>query len=205
MSDSKTDLVTQAANGDEAALAKLLRKFGPQVRRRLNISATWQAALDPADVMQVTYMEACLRIRQLKSRTTAGFVGWLTRIANNNLLDAIRELECGKRPNPRQRVQPRTLQESRVMFLETITRSTATASHRAALDEWGGLLNTAIDQLPESYRTVVRLYDLAGKTVSEVADTIGRSPAAVYMLRSRAHDRLRDLLGSQSKFFSDSA
>ena len=52
--------------------------------------------------------------------------------------------------------------------------------------------------------TVVRLYDIEGRSGPEVATTMGRSRGAVVMLRARAHDRLAELLGSGSKFFSDS-
>jgi len=203
--DSDKDLVKRATEGDESALAMLLTRFGPQVRRKLTVSPTWQSVIDPADVMQVTYMEACLRIRQLKSQEPEAFLTWLTRMAENNLRDAIRELECAKRPSPRQRVQPMSQEESAVMLLEAMGCTTATASRHAAARESVGLLDEAIDQLPESYRSVVRLFDLECKSVQEVSEAIGRSPAAVYMLRIRAHDRLRELLGSQSKFFSDRA
>ena len=38
-----------------------------------------------------------------------------------------------------------------------------------------------------------------------VAATLERSVGAVHMLRARAHDRLRELLGSESRFSSDKA
>jgi DNA-directed RNA polymerase specialized sigma24 family protein len=40
--------------------------------------------------------------------------------------------------------------------------------------------------------------------VEEVAKGLGRSKGAVHMLRARAYDRLKELLGSTSLFFSDS-
>ena len=51
----------------------------------------------------------------------------------------------------------------------------------------------------------MRLYDLECQPPQQVAEALGRSVGAVHMLRARAHDRLRELLGSASKFFSDSA
>ncbi|HEY3242379.1 MAG TPA: sigma-70 family RNA polymerase sigma factor, partial [Phycisphaerae bacterium] len=60
----------------------------------------------------------------------------------------------------------------------------------------------AIGKLPADYAKVVRMYDLEGRSVAEVAAAVGRSEGAVYMLRSRAHDRLRELLASASRFMS---
>ncbi|MCK4660113.1 MAG: hypothetical protein KAV82_11380 [Phycisphaerae bacterium] len=105
MSDEERQLVEGAVDGNADALDVLLREYGPQVRRRLSISSAWQGTLDGADVMQVTYMEAFLRIGQFAGRTPETFVAWLTRIAENNLRDAIKELERAKRPDPRRRVR----------------------------------------------------------------------------------------------------
>jgi RNA polymerase sigma factor (sigma-70 family) len=63
----------------------------------------------------------------------------------------------------------------------------------------------ALRQLPPDYEKVIRLYDLAGKSPAEVAQEMGRSQGAVFMLRARAHDRLREVLGSSSQFFSTPA
>ena len=59
------------------------------------------------------------------------------------------------------------------------------------------MLKAAIDQLPKDYRRVVQLYDLDGLAAAEVARQMDRSDGAVYMLRARAVDRLRELLLSR--------
>jgi len=62
MSGSDDALLEKAARADAEALSTLLKRYGPQVRRELNISEQWRSVLDPDDVMQVTYVEAFLRI-----------------------------------------------------------------------------------------------------------------------------------------------
>ena len=67
------------------------------------------------------------------------------------------------------------------------------------------MLEQALRKLPQTYRHVVRMYDLEGQSIEQVAETLDRSQGAVYMLRARAHDRLRHVLGATTKFFSDTA
>lgn len=202
---SDDELLARAVDGDANALSALLEEYGPQVRRKLVIGPPWRGLLDAADVMQVTYMEAFLRIGQLASRKIAGFVAWLTRIAERNLRDAIKELTRDKRPDPRRRVTPQPQDDSYAALLDAVGFTTHTASRDAVANEAEHLLEAAIARLPETYRKVVRACDLEDQSADEVARELGRSPGAVYMLRARAHDRLHELLGSTSKFFSDHA
>ena len=77
------ELVVAAVAGDEGALTALLERFGVAVRQELSIASKWQAQIDRDDVMQVTYLEAFLQIRNLKRPTTTGFVAWLRCIADH--------------------------------------------------------------------------------------------------------------------------
>lgn len=192
-------------HGDADALTALLREFGPPIRRELSISDKWRAGLDAADVMQVTYLEVFLRIGQLKTREPGVFAAWLKRIAENNLRDAIRQLKRLKRPDPRRRVDPASYEKSQIALLEQLDCSATSPSRQAAARESLAMLTQAMERLPETYQKVVRLYDLECQPPRQVAEALGRSVGAVHMLRARAHDRLRELLGSASRFFSDSA
>ena len=66
--------------------------------------------------------------------------------------------------------------------------------HLKALAEEVVRMRAAIARLPKSYRVVVEEMDLAEVPVQEMAARLGKSAGAVHMLRSRAHDRLRELL-----------
>lgn len=63
-------------------------------------------------------------------------------------------------------------------------------------------LERMLSRLPADYERVIRMYDLEGRGIEEVASELGRSSGAIYMLRARAHERLAGLLGSESRFFS---
>jgi len=196
-----------AAGGDAAALRTLLQRYGPRVGGEIEsqIGARWQSLLDAEGVMQVTYLEAFLQAGQLEGRDSGAFTGWLRRIANNTLRDAIRELSRAKRPESGQRLSPPVGEDSYVALVELLGHTTTTPSRHAAQAELGQTVNRTLDRLPPDYQTVIRLYDLEGQPIQQVADTMQRSPGAVHMMRARAHDQLRTLLGAEASFFSNPA
>jgi len=198
-------LLERAGSGDRQALADLLAAIGPQVRARLvgRIAPGYRSVLEEDDVMQVTYLEAVLDIEKFVGGGVAGFVAWLTRMAEHNLLDATRALSSAKRPDPRRKVgPPPSYQDSVIGLMDMLGATSQTPSRDAARLEAGAWLERALKQLPPDYERVIRLYDLAGKDPAIVAAEMGRSQGAVFMLRARAHDRLKQILGSASKFFS---
>ena len=205
MAESVKIQLDAAARGDTDALSALLKRFGPEVRRQLSISGRWQAALDVDDVMQVTYLEAFVRIREHSFDGQASFASWLRRVAENNLRDAIRALERLKRPPPSKRVAAMTYDDSAEHLIEQLGVTTTTPSRYAAAGELSEKLDAVLEALPEDYAQAVRLYDLEHKSIDETAEHLGRSRGAVHMLRARAHERLRELLGPESAFFSTGA
>ncbi|GAB4383204.1 MAG: sigma-70 family RNA polymerase sigma factor [Phycisphaerales bacterium] len=200
----ESQLVSRAVAGDEDALCELLRTFGPIVRDRVKnrIGQQWRSSVDEDDVMQVTYLEAFLLINQFQTRGPGSFLAWLSHIAENNLRDAVRGLQAAKRPDPRRRVQPQG-SDSFVALVEMLGCTDSTPSRHAARDESAELIKAALGTLPPDYERVVQLYDLEGLSAAEVAEKLGRSAGAIYMLRARAHERLREALGSSSRFFTD--
>lgn len=205
MAEPQESLLVSAAKGDTGALTTLLNYAGPQVRNQIQISNRWRSALDVDDVMQVTYLEAFLRIADFKPNGLPSFVSWLRRIAENNLRDAVRSLERLKRPPPQRRVQSPTSDESAVVLVELLGVTTTTPSRAMAAGELRSKLESTLDLLPDDYGKAVRLYDLEHRTIEETAAALGRSAGAVHMLRARAHDRMRELLEAEPAFFSAQA
>jgi RNA polymerase sigma-70 factor (subfamily 1) len=204
MPDPADQLVEKAASGDEDAMSLLLGQHSNEVRNHIkhSIGKHWQSSLDEDDVMQVTFIESFSHIHVLQNRTIAGFTAWLRRIADNNLRDAIRALEADKRPDPRKRAQSARASSTSAAFIEMLGATNTTPSRVMARDEADSAMERALKELPPDYATVIKMYDLQGHTVEEVAATLKKSHGAVYMIRARAHDRLRDLMGSPSQFFS---
>lgn len=203
--DPLEELTRRATSGDQAALVALLERVDPQLRARLRgkIAAKWQSVLELDDVLQVTYAEAFLKIGGFEARGETTIVDWLTRIAENNIRDAVKGLGRQKRPDPGRRVisQDAPGEQARSL-LGVLSGGDPTASRVFGAEEAARLLRQAIAELPREYAEVVRLFDIEQRSPAEVAERIGRSRGAMYMLRARAHDRLRDTLGRESAFFS---
>lgn len=205
MIESEDKLIEQAIGGDMSALTSLLEHHCGAVRATLHIDQKWASVLDPDDVLQVTFLEAFLQIGKFQPGSTGAFLGWLNRIAQNNLRDAIRELSAIKRPSPALRVGAGGQQDSASILLANLGMTTTTPSQSAASAEIRAAINKAIALLPPDYGEVVKLYDLEGKAISDVAAAMGRSTGAVHMLRTRAHEHLKEILGSDTEFFSQCA
>lgn len=195
----------RARRGDVDVLTALLEEVGPQVRNELDIAPKWQSALDLDDVMQVTYLEAYLRIGQFAGDTREVLKAWMRQIARNNINAAIRGLSRKKRPPPEKRIVPASDNQSYVDLCGLIGITTTTPSRAASRREAKVLIENALERLPEDYATAIRLFDLEGRAGPEAAQHLQRSRGAAFMLLARARDRLRELLGSERQFFSDPA
>jgi len=175
------------------------------VEGSLSVASEWRSVLEPADVMQVTYLEAFLEVKRYDPDRAPPFRAWLQRIAENNLRDAIRGLRRRKRPQPSNRVDAPADVDSTWELYAHLGVTTTTPSRYATARERMEHLNAALEALPEDYGQTVRLYDLQGLPIAEVAQRMKRSAGAVHMLRARAHERLRELLGGKAGMFGTSA
>jgi RNA polymerase sigma-70 factor, ECF subfamily len=217
--------LAQARAGDSASMARVLMIAEPAVRAdaERDFPRRHSGVLSVDDVVQQTFVDSCRDIASFRGETTGELVAWSRAIARQNLRDAVRLLDAAKRGGPGRFARGassggssagtsvtggRTNVERAVALRESsiaLARELAGArgpSTSAATDEAAHLLTAAIRLLPEVYRVVVEGFDLAGRTMEDVATQIGRSVGAAYMIRARAHRLLRDALGSSSRFFS---
>ena len=201
MSDSRNDQLKKAIEGDRASFEALLAEVGAEVRATLSIAEKWRSVLEADDVMQVTYMEAFMRIDRFCGDDIGAFRAWLRQIAQNNLRDAIKGLERDKRPPPGKRVQP-AADKSYVALYDLIGTISGTPSKVAAANEVQNHIEAALANLPPDYAKVIRLFDLEGLSGPEVGKALGRSRGAAFMLLARARERLADVIGNESQFFS---
>ena len=199
VAEKQEELIARAAGGDREALSTLLAGCAAGLRVHLagRIGRRWRSVLDIDDVLQVTYIEAFLRMGRFKPGENGAFCAWIRRIAENNLRDAIKELGRARRSPGAAPAQPASGDDSWAS-LSCVLTGASTPSQHIMREELVDALRVAMEKLPADYRRVVQLCDLEGRPLGEVAAKLGRSEGAIYMLRARAYDRLKELLGSKS-------
>lgn len=207
MALNNDQLLARAITGDRDSLAQLLKAMTPTLRPRIlpQIGRAWRSMIDTDDVLQVTFLEVFLDVGRCRPSSFAEFEGWVERIAVNNLKDAIRGLTRKKRPDPRQRVSREAGPDSYSALLELAGGDSTTPSRAVRSDELQSIVRSALARLPSDYRAVLELYDVQGKTAQDVGRIMGRSAAAIFMIRGRALKRLHSLLSTSSAFFSSGA
>ncbi len=163
---------------DQAALA---REFEAQRPRLLRLAyATTGSLAEAEDCVQ----EAWLRLQRTADRDAiADLRAWLTTAVSRLALDAL-----GSARARRERAAGPWLPEPVVVPLQ----AGADPADRVTLDESVSMaLLVVLHTLSPAGRTAFLLHDVFGLSFDEVAEVVGRSPAAVRQLASRARRHVR--------------
>lgn len=187
---SDAELLRLAREGDPAAFRILIRRHDRYLYRIAR-----SVLLDDheaEDVVQETYVRAFTRL--VDFRGDASLSTWLTRIALNEALQRYRQrrrivsldiLDSASGPPVAQiRQSP--------MIAPDQDPERATAQHQIRT-----LLERAIDDLPEAFRTVFVMRDIEEASTEETASVLGIRPPTVKTRLHRARRMLREALGEQ--------
>ena len=188
--DHKTQhLVSLAKEGDQSAIDQLCRIYGERIRRiiRLRIDRKLRPKIDSVDVVQDALILALAGLKNFTYRNEGDFLRWLSKIAQNRLLDVLDKFYADKRDIRREipfkREENSTEGGSFGVAgpLQTTTPSVL-LSRKEQLDR----LERAIDDLKPEYREVIFLSRIERLSHEEIAARVGKSKGAVAMLLSRA-------------------
>jgi RNA polymerase sigma-70 factor, ECF subfamily len=198
-------LVAAAVAGDRVALERLLLAHYDQLARRVaaRLPARLQATQAVEDILQITFSQAFCDIGRFQPRSDASFGNWLARIAENRLLDAIKQHDAPKRGGDLRRVADAGRDESRILSLwDWIAVNDTSPSSVIAREEALHALNVALAALPPDQREAIRLKHLEGKSVEETAAAMGRTPDAVRGLIHRGKQQIQEAMGRASRWIS---
>src|SRR5262249_39777789 len=80
-------LLAQAAHGDSAAMGQLFDHYRPRLRLMvgLRLDRRLQGRLDPSDVLQEAYLDACKRIDEYAHKASMPFFIWLRLLTAEKL------------------------------------------------------------------------------------------------------------------------
>jgi RNA polymerase sigma-70 factor (ECF subfamily) len=180
-------LVAQVRAGDEEASAALVRQYGG---RMLAVARRFlRCKEDQADAVQDAFLAAFRWLHKFEGNSSLGT--WLHRIVVNACL---KKLEA----------QSRSLAVPIDDLLPTFDE---TGHHTRPVRSWEGpalsqlareetriQVRACIDQLPDSYRTVLLLRDIEELDTEQTAQQLAITPGAVKTRLHRARQALRTLL-----------
>ena len=193
------DLIQRAQAGDQTAVAALLKRQEPFLRRVLQdrIPGRHAAKLGVDDILQTTFLAAVLNLSTYNPSEGA-FESWIARIANNDLIEAIRGLDALKRGGKIGHVTSGGADGED--FIEQLVGLMTSPTKKVARAEFMECVTAALESLPEVYQQVFRWRHVENASVEAIAGRMGRSEGAVFMLLRRAQEALRERLGSASRF-----
>jgi len=193
-----------AAQGDRLALERLLLAHYDEIARRIQpkLPARLQSTQAVEDILQQTFMQAFRDIGRFQPQAGATFGDWLARIAENRLLDAIKQHDRQKRGGDLVRVEANPNDSCLLPLLEWIAGDDPHPSSQAARAEALHALNVAIAGLEPDQRDAIRLRLIEGLSLEETAERMQRTTAAVRGLVHRGKQNLRDAMGRASQWIS---
>lgn len=185
--DAELELAGSIARGDDDAFERLVRHFGARMlavaRRLLGNDG------DAQDALQDAFLAAFRSIGRFEGK--ARLSTWLHRIVVNAALMKLR----AKRRRPEcdiDALQPQFLEDGHHVDAPQPWR--AMPQEEVLRNELRDRVRDAIDALPDTYRTVLLLRDIAQLDTAETARRLDITPNAVKIRLHRARLALRTLL-----------
>jgi RNA polymerase sigma factor (sigma-70 family) len=171
---------------DKAAFAELLRRYQSHLNRLFyHLAPDWE---ERADLTQEVWIRVYRHIHRLQDPTK--FRGWLSRIATNLFYD---ELRKRKRVNQPISLDAPLFVDDGEMSWE-LPDDAPSPSDDLATREFYEHLQTAIADLPETFRTTIVLREIEGLAYEEIAEITGVSLGTVKSRIARARLKLQSVL-----------
>lgn len=185
MAQTTSDEILMAAYqaGNQAAFDELFARHGGSVYGFL------ARRLPDRSLADDLYQEAFLRVHRARQTYDASrpFRAWLFGIVHNLLIDALRD--AGRAPRT-QALDDGTRERDGGRGIEVAAQSASPEEHAGAR-EAARTLGTLLHALPQDEATVLLLARIEGMTYDDIAQVVGRTPAATKQLAYRALQRVR--------------
>jgi RNA polymerase sigma-70 factor, ECF subfamily len=161
---------------------------------RLQLQPRFRSKLGASDIVQQTLYKATKNLGQFRGGSEAEVVVWLRRILSTTLIDAIRELEGGKRNLALERSLDASLAQSSARLQALVQANLTSPSEQVMWHEQLLQLSTALAELPEDQRLALEMRYLQDLPIATVAQQMGRTERSVAGLVRRGLQALRETL-----------
>jgi RNA polymerase sigma-70 factor (ECF subfamily) len=190
------EVVSRVLAGDAALFEVLMRRYNQRLYRTARAIVRDDAEAE--DVMQETYVRAYAALGQFEGR--AQWSTWLTRIAVNESLARVRRRgrfvsrEAVGEEGPQDGQAGRETESSLMNDERQASLRRTGPEAMASARELGAFLERAIDELPDTYRTVFMLREVQELSTAETAACLDVTEELVKVRLHRARNELRRLL-----------
>ncbi|MBY0461208.1 MAG: sigma-70 family RNA polymerase sigma factor [Gemmataceae bacterium] len=165
------------------------------VLARIGLDPRLRSKVDEADVVQQTLLEAHRDWDQFRGQTAAERFAWLRQILARNLANLLRDYTRNKRDVNREHRPDPAAESSAARLDGWLAVEQTTPGTAADRNEQLARVALALAALPEGQREAVLLRYWHSRSVAEIADHLGATPAAVTGLLFRGLKALRARLG----------
>lgn len=180
-------LLERVRHGDRASQELLVRHYGPSLLATAN--RYMRNSDDAADVFQEAFIKIFKGIEGFEGRSS--LLHWMRSITIRVALTQLR------RQSSRGEVSIEAWHQQEVSEISPSMRSSEAPEQQAEVEEIDQHVRSAVDQLPDRYRTIIVLRDLMGASTREAADTLGVEINAARVRLHRARRALRDSLNER--------
>ena len=175
------EVIERVKAGDSALYEIIMRRYNQRLYRVTR--AILRDDSEAEDVIQDAYVRAYQHLDQFAG--CAPFSTWLTRIAVH---EALRRLRLRDRS---QQLEDTEHDEEGSM---SVVETSLDPEQRASLTELGQLLEEAVLDLPDQYRTVIMLRDIDELSTAETAAVLDLTEQNVKVRLHRGRTMMRDRL-----------
>lgn len=159
---------------------------------RLELGRNLQGKVDASGVVQQTMLEAFRALPQYEHQDAAHMAAWLRRILATNLADEIRKARSEKRDVARELSLEGTLQQSSYRLESLLVGRGSSPSLRVRTQERSVELASALAKLPEAQKEALLLRFFEELSLTQIAERMNKSEAAVAGLLKRGLQHLRE-------------
>ncbi|HEX5280684.1 MAG TPA: RNA polymerase sigma factor [Micropepsaceae bacterium] len=182
----ETELLALARQGDQEAFRAIMTRCNQRLYRVAR--SVMRDSGEAEDVVQEAYTSAFANLANF--RGDSSLMTWLTSITLN---EARGRLRRSRRTVAMDAVDAERAPGADILLFPGFA-SSSDPERELARSQWRGLIENALDQLPEPFRLVFMMRDVEECSIEETAVALGLKPETVRTRLFRARRQLRQIL-----------
>jgi len=151
-----------------------------------------RARLDPSDIVQQSMLQAHEAAEAFRGNSEAELMAWLRAILGGVVAHAIRDQHRGVRDVYKEHSIQQQLDQSSMLLANALISPVQAPSVAMRQEELARSVAELVEELPDAQRDAIVLHYWQQLPLKQVAETLGKSPAAVAGLLQRGLATLRE-------------